>query len=131
MLSSQTLDFLDALCRASHVAYPQGGTLWTYVEGANQAHFRFRDVRRIPVAGALNIEQLGKWIQWAQGGRAPTTGVSIGMAERLVGLLRADLCPDEVLWSFEDAGSDMQANIYMARVSDNRYFALELGWSED
>ena len=105
--------------------------LWTYIEGANQAHFKFRDARRVPVAEALSAEQLGKWLQWAQGDRDPTTDVSIGMAERLVELLREDIRPDEVLWSFEDSGSDMKANIYMARVSDNRYFELELWWSED
>jgi len=131
MLSSQTLSFLDALCHASHEAYPEGGALWTYVEGANQAHFRFRDPRRSPVAGTLSIEQLGKWLQGAQGDSAPPTDASIGMAKKLVALLREDLGPDEVLWSFEDAGSDMQANIYMARASDNRYFALELWWSRD
>jgi hypothetical protein len=131
MLSNQTLDFLDVLCCASRAAYPEGGMLWTYIEGANQAHFKFRDARRVPVAEALSAEQLGKWLQWAQGDRDPTTDVSIGMAERLVELLREDIRPDEVLWSFEDSGSDMKANIYMARVSDNRYFELELWWSED
>ncbi|MCR6475232.1 hypothetical protein NU688_03600 [Variovorax sp. ZS18.2.2] len=106
--------------------------MWTYVEGANQAHFKFRDPRRSLAAGPLSVEQLAKWLQWAQGDRAATaTDVSIGMAKRLVALLGEDLFPDEVLWSVEDAGSDMHANIYMSRASDNRYFALELWWSED
>lgn len=131
MLSNQTLSFLDALCLTSHEAYPEGGTLWTYIEGANQAHFRLRDPRRTPAAGPLNLEELGKWIQWARGNKGPTTALANEMAKRLVALLREDLSPDEVLWSFEDTGSDMHGNIYMARASDNRYFALELWWSED
>lgn len=131
MLSNQTLRFLDALCQTSHEAHPEGGTLWTYLEGANQAHSKLRDPRRTPAAGPLNFEELGTWLQWAQGDRGPTTDVSTDMAKRLIALLREDLSPDEVLWSFEDAGSDMHANIYMARASDNRYFALELWWSED
>lgn len=131
MLSNRTLEFLDALRQTSHEAYPEGGTLWTYIEGANQAHSKFRDPRRIPAARPLNLEELGTWFQSAQGDRGPTTDVSIDMAGRLVALLREDLSPDEVLWSLEDAGSDMQASIYMARASDNRYFALELWWSED
>lgn len=131
MLSEQTLVFLDVLATASHEAYPEGGMLWTYVEGANQAHVKFRDRQRVPVAGTLCVEQLGKWLQWAQGDRNPTRPASIAMALQLMALLREDLCPDEVLWSFDDYGSDMNANIYMARASDNRYFALELWWSED
>lgn len=131
MLSPTTLEFLDVLCRASHEAYPEGGTLWTYVEAANQGHSRFRDSRRTPAADALSIAELARWLQWAQGDRAPTSSASIDMANKLVALLREDLGLVDLLWSFEDGGSDMSANIYMARSIDNRFFALELWWSED
>jgi hypothetical protein len=72
------------------------------------------------------MDSVGAWKH-----KGPTTALANEMAKRLVALLREDLSPDEVLWSFEDAGSDMHGNIYMARASDNRYFALELWWSED
>ena len=131
MLSVTTLDLLDALCRASRAAYPEGGTLWTYVEAANQAHLRFRDRHRTPAAAALDMDQFARWLHWAQGDRGPTTSASMDLANKLIASLHSDLGPDELLWSFEDAGSDMSANIYMARASDNRFFALELWWSED
>ena len=131
MLSVTTLDLLDALCRASRAAYSEGGTLWTYVEAANQAHFKFRDRHRTPAAVELNMDQFARWLQWAQGDRGPTTSASMDLANKLIASLHSDLGPDELLWSFEDAGSDMSANIYMARAFDNRFFALELLWSED
>lgn len=53
------------------------------------------------------------------------------MAEELIGFLQADLGIDSFLWSFADDSYDMTANIYMARASDNRYFASELWWSFD
>lgn len=40
MLSKQTLRFLDDVTAESHVAYPEGGVVWTY-ESANQAYSKF------------------------------------------------------------------------------------------
>lgn len=132
MLSARTLKLLDDLCAKSHDAYPEGGTLWTFVEAANQAHSRFRDSRRKPQAGRLDLKQLATWLEAAQGGdRGCVTAESFSGANELVGVLKSDLQVDEFLWAFDDAGYDMTANIYMHRSSDNRYFALEMWWSLD
>ena len=131
MLSKHTLQFLDDFCVKSHVAYPEGGVVWTYVEGANQAHSKFVNPHRKPEAVTLDFNQLGSWFQAALGVRSPMTYGSSGMAKELIGFLQADLGIDSFLWGFEDNGYDMTANIYMRRASDNRYFALELWWSVD
>jgi hypothetical protein len=131
MLSRSTLELLESISRASSVAYPEGGALWTYIEAANQAHSKFRDARRGIAAGPLNIEQLGKWLQWSHGDRSSPRPESVETANHLMKLLRSDLDFDEVLWTLVEDGSDMRAIIHMARNSDNRQFSLELFWSED
>ena len=131
MLSKHTLQFLDDICSKSHVAYPQGGVVWTYVEAANQAHSKFVNPHRKPEAFALDFNQLGSWFQAALGRHAPMTEGSSGMAKELIGLLQADLGIDSFLLGFENDSYDMTSNIYMMRASDNRYFALELWWSID
>lgn len=135
MLSARTLKLLEELCVRSQEVYPEGGTLWTFTEAANQAHFLFRDLRREPPAGSVNLEQLGRWFQGAQGGwvdsQSPVKAESISDAADLISALKEDLRVDEFLWSLDDAGTDMAANIYMARKSDNRYFALKMWWSID
>jgi hypothetical protein len=131
MLSTATTGFLDELCTLSHAAYPEGGTLWTYVEALNQAHSRFDHPRDREPHAPLDPEQLARWIQWAQGDRKSTKPESVDSANRLMALLREDLTFDEVHWTLSDHGSDMKAVLHMARRRDNRYFALELFWSED
>ena len=135
MLSTRTQKLLEELCVKSHDAYPEGGTLWTFIEAANQAHLRFRDSRREPPASEMDLEQLGRWLKGAQGSWADVRGPGktncISDAIELVRALEKDLQVDEFLWSFDDAGTDMTANIYMAHNSDNRYFALEMWWSID
>jgi len=135
MLSTHTLKLLDELCAKSKDQYPQGGILWTFVEAASQAHFRFKDSRREPQAGAMDLEQLGAWVQGALGGannfQEPVSAASICIANELQQSLKNDLQVDEFLWAFDDGGTDMTGNIYMARNSDNRYFALEMWWSVD
>lgn len=131
MLSRSTLEYLESLCRTSRVAYPEGGAIWTYTEAANQAHSKFCDPRHNIVAGPLSVEQLGKWIQWSHGDRASLRLKSIKAANDLMKLLRVDLGFDEVLWALVDNDSDMLAIIHMNRNSDNRYFSLEMFWSED
>lgn len=64
MLSKQTLQFLDDLTAESHVAYPEGGVLWTYIEGANQAHAKFVNPDRKAEAVALEIIQDGGGTYW-------------------------------------------------------------------
>jgi hypothetical protein len=81
------------------------------------------------------LEQLGEWLQGATGSRIgvdeSVTAESLEAANELLQALKNDLQVDEFLWAFDDAGTDMTANIYMARNSDNRYFALEMWWSID
>jgi hypothetical protein len=135
MLSANTLRFLDELFVTSQEAYSNGGTLWTFIEAANQGHFRFNDPRRELPAGGMDLELLGYWLQCARSGQAsdlkPVTAESITDATRLVNALKNDLKADDFLLAFDDAGTDMTANIYMIRNSDNRYFALEMWWSID
>ena len=133
MLSTQTLQFLDDLCAKSHSAYPEGGVLWTYVEGANQAHARLPDPRRNPSVSALKSGELETWFQVALGGwgSSKSNAYAVQASHELLRLLRSDTGADQFLWSFNDEGDAMSANIYIARVSDNRYFALELWWSHD
>ena len=103
--------------------------LWTFVD-ANQAHFWFKDSHREPPAGAMDLEQLGAWLQGALGAlnnfQASVSAASISAASGLLQALKDDLQVDEFLWVFDDGGPDMTANIYMARNSDIRYFALEM-----
>lgn len=133
MLSSQTLRFLEDLCATSSVAYSQGGVLWTYIEGAKQAHTRFNDPRRTPLAGNLELSELQTWFQVALGdwSRDRSTSLAVHSATELLRLLSSDTGSDQFLWAFEDGGDEMTANIYIARASDNRFFALELWWSLD
>jgi hypothetical protein len=131
MLSKQTLEFLDYLTAESHDAYPEGGVVWTYVEGANQAHSKFVNPRRKAEAVDLDFNQLSLWFEAALGGRSPATERSSNMADELISFLQADLGINSFLWGFQDNSYDMMANIYMMRASDNRYFALELWWSVD
>jgi hypothetical protein len=133
MLSLQTLRFLDDLCETSHAAYPEGGVLWTYVEGANQAHSCFSDPRRRPLARVFILRELETWFQVALGDWPCTepTSLAVQFASELLHLLRLDTESDQFLWAFEDDGDAMTANIYIARASDNRFFALELWWSHD
>ena len=83
----------------------------------------------------MDLELLGYWLQCARSGQAsdlkPVTAESIADATRLVNALKNDLKADDLLLAFDDAGTDMTANIYMIRNSDNRYFALEMWWSID
>ena len=83
----------------------------------------------------MSMEQLGRWFQCAQSGwvdgQSPVKTEFISDATELVKALKEDLQVDEFLWSLDDAGTDMSANIYMVRNSDNRYFALEMWWSID
>jgi hypothetical protein len=133
MLSSQTLHFLDDLCTTSNGAYPEGGVLWTYIEGANQAHARFDDHRRTPLAGDLKLSELETWFQVALGdwSRNQSASLAVHAATELLRLLSVDTGSDQFLWAFEEGDSDMTANIYIARASDNHFFALELWWSLD
>jgi hypothetical protein len=131
MLSDRTLAFLDDHCRKSHVTFPEGGTLWTYTEAAHQAHTRFRDSRRHPPAEAMNIEELATWLQAAEGNFGPLLPASMTQAQTLLEFLRDDLGVDEFLWYYQNDGHIMNADIHMARRSDNRYFLLELWWSFD
>lgn len=135
MLSTHTLRFLDELFVKSHEAYSEGGMLWTFVEAANQGHFRFKDAHRALPASGMNLERLGYWLQCARSGQAsdlqPVTAESIADATKLVAALKEDLQADDFLLAFDDAWTEMTANIYMIRNSDNRYFALEMWWSID
>lgn len=133
MLSSQTLRFLDDLCITSNDAYPEGGVLWTYIEGANQAHTRFDAPGRTPQAGILKLSELETWFQVALGdwSRNQSASLAVHFATELLRLLSLDTDSDQFLWAFEDGGDNMTANIYIARTSDNRFFALELWWSLD
>ncbi|MEF9963438.1 MAG: hypothetical protein RR779_03660 [Comamonas sp.] len=135
MLSKYTLKLLDELCAKSKDQYSEGGILWTFVEAANQAHFRFKDSRREPQAGAMDVKQLGAWVQGALGGASNpqelVAAVSTSIANELLRALKDDLQVDDFLWAFEDGGTEMTGNIYMARNFDNRYFALEMWWSID
>jgi len=133
MLSSQTLQFLDDLCETSNRAYPEGGVLWTYIEGANQAHSRFDDRRRTPLAGDLKLSELEIWFQVALGdwSRNQSTSLAVHSATELLRLLSVDTSSNRFLWAFQAGAYDMTANIYIARASDNRFFALELWWSHD
>ncbi|OWT71403.1 MULTISPECIES: hypothetical protein [unclassified Achromobacter] len=131
MLSQATLSFLDDHCKRAHAAFPEGGTLWTYIEAASQAHTRFKDHRRKPAADALDIEELATWLQAAEGNFGALLPQAIEQANTLIDLLRADLGVDEFLWYYQNDGDVMNADIHMARRADNRYFALELWWSFD
>ncbi len=131
MLSSSTLQLLDEVCSQSHLAYPEGGALWTYVEAANQAHTRFKDARSTGPDPTTGTNGLAKWFQWAVGDRDATQRGSVEAATRLVASVRRDLSFDDLLLLIEEGGSDMRAVLHMARYADNRYFSLDLWWSED
>lgn len=131
MLSPRTLDLLDRHCARSHAAFPEGGTLWTYTEAAHQAHSRFNDPRRTPTAGPLDKDELAIWLQAAEGDFGTLRPDSQSAAHALIDALRTDLGVDAFLWYYQNDGHVMNADLHMARLSDNRYFLLELWWSFD
>lgn len=132
MLSPSTQDLLAELQTRSHAAYPEGGLLYTYVEAANQAHYRYRSAD----GHVLSVEQLGdlaRFLQSSQGDYAITEAnpTFILLAQQLLARLSSDLTFDQVSWSMDDGGHDMDGILKMARRADNRFFALELTWSVD
>ena len=134
MLSPATLALLASLQEASHLAYSEGGLLYTYIEAANQAHFRLPiKSGRSSVLLPSEVRELGRFLQSSQGQyqsevAAPTY---LTLAEELLMQLQNDLRFDEVAWSLEDGGHDMSANIKMTKRVENRFFSLELMWSID
>ena len=134
MLSSTTLSFLAELQEKSHAAYPEGGLLYTYVEAANQAHFRYSENSgSSSVLSSGELSGLSRFLQASQGDylSESATAPFWGAAQRLVEHLRDDLAFNEVLLLLEDGGQDMGAKLKMARRADNRFFELELWWSID
>ena len=126
MLSSTTLSLLATLQEESHAAYCEGGLHYTYVEAANQAHIR------LPAAsGASDLKpsallELGRFLEASQGHDRPTSVApkySV-LAQQLMVQLKADLKFDEVTRALEDGGTDMTANVKMARRTDTRFFSL-------
>lgn len=59
MLSASTLEILDALRVESHEADPEGGTLWTCTERANQAHTHCGDSRQKRSARWISMRLVG------------------------------------------------------------------------
>jgi hypothetical protein len=132
MLSSSTLALLASLQHDSHVAYTEGGLLYTYTEAANQAHFRLQPSGASSLLPA-QVQELGRFIQASQGQhQAEGAGIAyLTLAEQLLEQLRADLEFDEIVLSLEEGGYDMTATLKMARRAENRFFSLELWWSVD
>ena len=134
MLSPVTLSFLAELQEMSHAACPEGGLLYTYLEAANQAHFRFPAINAASSGlPSIELNGLGRFLQASQGDYlSPTVEPNFMLtARRLIEHLRNDVEFDEVSCLLEDGGHDMEAKLKMARRSDNRYFELELWWSID
>ena len=133
MLSTSTIDLLTALQERSHAVFTEGGVLYTYIEAANQAHFRY------PAGAAaqadLSPEDFGTLRRFIRTSlnEAPA-GIakrSSSLAGQLIERLRDDLTFDEIVGVFEDDGDSLNANLMMVRRADNRFFALELFWSVD
>ena len=80
-----------------------------------------------------DVIEFARFLQGSQGdyGVQEPSSSFTALANDFFAALRIDLNFDEVVTSFEDGGSDMTANFFMARRSDNRYFSLELWWSLD
>ncbi|GAA6140651.1 hypothetical protein [Hydrogenophaga sp. 5NK40-0174] len=132
MLSPTTLALLEELQALSHAAYSEGGLLYTYVEAASQAHFRFpRDGSRSLCDNQLR--ELGRFLQSSQGSYAALAPAPSfeRLAHQLLAQLKADLNFEEASWLMDDGGHNMDGTLKMARRSDNRYFALELMCSID
>ncbi len=123
---------LEKLQERSHAAYPEGGLLFTYIEAANQAHFRY-PVDLGAALSAEGLEELARFLQASQGDyiAKPSAPVFISLAQELLAHLDTDLNFDEVSWSMDDGGHDMSGALKMARRTDNRFFELELMWSVD
>ena len=134
MLSPVTLTLLAALQKASKLAYSEGGLLYTYIEAANQAHFRLPQKSGRPCAlSPSEVQELGRFLQSSQGQYQLEAVAStyLTLAEELLRQLQSDLKFDEIAWSLEDGGHDMSADIKMTRRAENHFFALELMWSID
>lgn len=131
MLSTSLVALEELVCGA-HLAYPEGGLLYTYTEAANQAHFR------MPLAAASALSSLerkvfSRFLQASQGDYTETepSRAFVAVESDLMNALRADTGFDEVSCTHEDGGTDMRFQVFMARRSDNRYFSLDLWWSID
>jgi hypothetical protein len=134
MLGKSTLELLADFQEKSHEAYSEGGLLYTYVEAANQAHFKLpEDSAAFASLGQQDLDTLGRFLQASQGEylAEAASEAFTSAAENLLKLLLSDLGFDEVLLVFQDGGHDMGATLKMARRSDNRFFELDLWWSID
>ena len=106
--------------------------LYTYIEAANQAHFRHSAATggTLPEVG---LAELARFLQSSQGDYVGETANPsfVSLAQQLLARLNGDLNFDEISWSMEDGGHDMSGSLKMARRTDNRFFGLELMWSVD
>ena len=136
MLSQSTLEFLAEIQQKSHAVYSDGGMLYTYVEAANAAHFRFpedRSAERSTSLSPADLNEFSRFLQAVHGDYlAVVPDISfVDLSGELLALLQRDLEFDDLSLSIDDCGHDGTAIVSMARRSDNRYFSLELFWSID
>lgn len=129
---STSLVVLEELVGGAHLAYPEGGLLYTYTEAANQAHFRMPPTAASTLS-SLERKAFSQFLQASQGDytRDEPSNEFVAVELNLMNALRADTAFDEVSCAHEDGGTDIRFQVFMARRSDNRYFSLDLWWSID
>lgn len=129
---STSLTILDKLVHGAHIAYPEGGLLYTYTEAANQAHFLMPQAEASRLS-SLEQKAFARFLQASQGDYIETEPSKVFVIAELdlMTALHADIGFDEVTCETEDGGTDMRFQIFMVRRPDNRYFSLDLWWSID
>lgn len=137
MLSTTTIQILEELAQRSHLAYSEGGLLYTFTEAANQSHCRFPTTLRERCHSRLpedERKQLAVVVGKSLGSPSLTESdeESFSIADDLVQCLESDLKFTSIGVIVDDYDDYCWgATIHMKRETDNRYFSLYLWGSID
>ncbi len=137
MLSATTVQMLEELAERSHLAYSEGGCIYTYTEAARQAHSLFPRKWGEPATmslTALERTRLAIVIRETLGEYAcsEANADSMVFSNDLLQQLQSDLEFTDIVLVLDDHdGYCWGATIHMKRETDNRYFSLYLWGSID
>lgn len=137
MLSATTVQVLERLAQRSDAFYPEGGTVWTFTEAANQSHAKFPKQFATISPGSFSESDrnlLALVICRAMGSflASEPDAEAFATADELVAFLRRDLQFSQAGVVSDDNNDYLwDATVHMARKADNRYFALQLTGSID
>ncbi|MDI9727248.1 hypothetical protein [Stutzerimonas stutzeri] len=142
MLSKRTLGFLEGLANASSAVYTEGGLLFTFKFGYQQAHncsiTSLRESlvttdRQFLELTEKDIQDLGRFFQGSLGQYTKETPSQDAqeIARSLVERLHHDLQFDSASLVVEDENYGMTVQLEMVQRLNNSLYSLEIWWSVD